>query len=838
MGKPMRWLGDLGAAGWLCAVAVACAAAGEGARDAEPLRLRRAGRDAFARADYEAMVRAFEPLAQRAVARFDAAAADYERLAMMRDELEDALGLGHAHQLAANWSEAVAAYETAVSLLDMTLKAGLAPPPARTEETPPNPFWDGGLHRPGPRLIVPRGIEKHDKDDLLRRRTALLLQIGRLQRDMVRDLPAAAATFARGLDHAPELDRPLDALEATHLQQVRDLLAGTPDKREPGAWSASLHTLQAQQELVATLEAMGQLRRAIEVRNKAQLNALIHGQGSNPGDVARLADLVRQWPLGEELPHTPLLAILSPANPTVTLRMDDPAALATSYLPQVGKGCPRCHFAFSPPPGQEFSALDISCDIEQFELRYGGQFECWTRTPEPNPGTLNLGMIGWHDDAPPGRRVRQARYKIPPGTAEVHCKVAEWEGKFRVHSVTVEALFRPRATAAPTPLVSLRAEALPPGGTLLVNGQPINIGSAYPRLAPGRRAFAYTVPGREEAFRCEADLVAGGSYALFVNLDSPFRWDLTSLRGFTPFPPSQCSLARLPDGRWLAAYGGDSQIRLSASRDLVTWEKPWALPDGAVFPTIEPALYADGDGTIWLAYFSNRLAWDPFSTAGYRLWLASSRDGRAWARPRPVFPGPPEQSGWRGLDGGLPLGAAQIVRARDGRYGLSWHGHIGWGATPGEIQELRPLREATDRPSNTCNSHLSVATDGRFHLVYDDFRGGILYATSADGLQWSAPRRIVDAEGPNPGSHPQLLLAGDTAALLYETNTGAWLRRGQVEPEPRFGPPVKISGHGVPLSGSRACVTGDGQVVLLAGQDTIWVLRADLKSVVRAIREF
>ena len=52
-------------------------------------------------------------------------------------------------------------------------------------------------------------------------------------------------------------------------------------------------------------------------------------------------------------------------------------------------------------------------------------------------------------------------------------------------------------------------------------------------------------------------------------------------------------------------------------------------------------------------------------------------------------------------------------------------------------------------------------------------------------------------------------------------------------PKPAFGPELKITNHVIPLSSPRAYVGRGGQVVLLVGYDTVWVLRADRQRLVR-----
>ena len=148
--------------------------------------------------------------------------------------------------------------------------------------------------------------------------------------------------------------------------------------------------------------------------------------------------------------------------------------------------------------------------------------------------------------------------------------------------------------------------------------------------------------------------------------------------------------------------------------------------------------------------------------------------------------------------------------------------------SPAAIRRLDPI--SIDREDGQCLWTPSVAfgDDGRMHMVFDDFGRGIYYAHSTDGRQWAKPVRLIGGEEPDSGKDPQLLLKGDRAAILYQTNKGGWLARGTLGPEPAFGAPVKITHHVISLNASRPAVTPDGKLVMLAGSHTVWRLQCDL----------
>ena len=357
-----------------------------------------------------------------------------------------------------------------------------------------------------------------------------------------------------------------------------------------------------------------------------------------------------------------------------------------------------------------------------------------------------------------------------------------------------------------------------------MNGGRIRANASIRDVAPGLSTFAYEVPDLERTYHAELELAPGNRYGLFINLHSPFDWHLTGLGDFNRHPPARSKIVRLPDGRWLAAYcAQNSKIMLSISNDLATWETPWPFALNSVFDNIAPALLVDESGTIWLAYFSNRLHLEITSSAGYRLWLTSSPDGRTWSRPRPVAGGGPH--------GGWPMGNIQLTRDMHGKYWLFWRRYAAAGNAPGGIGTLREIDMELPPRVNLSNPHVSVGHDG-FHMVFDDFGNGIYYSRSSDGRHWTPPVLTVPLGRHSKVSHGQLIRAGNRIALVYEGLNGAWLRRGTLAATPELGPELKITNYLTPLNGARLHVAPTGEAGLLAGLDHVWFLRTTLPELI------
>ena len=124
---------------------------------------RDAGKAAFATGDYALMAR------------------KYARIAILASaEVDDCLWYGHARQLAGKWHEAASAYRLALERVDDML----ANPPER---------MDGGA--PGGRR---KGWTGSERRNLLTKRAALALLIGRILQHQCNDPSGAAAVYSSG----------------------------------------------------------------------------------------------------------------------------------------------------------------------------------------------------------------------------------------------------------------------------------------------------------------------------------------------------------------------------------------------------------------------------------------------------------------------------------------------------------------------------------------------------------------------------------------------------------------------------------------------------------------
>ena len=843
--------------GCLCLVLVL--AGGSVAGELTPERrdaLRSAARAAFSRGDYEAMAEAHVPLAAEAEAAFLRAGPKFAPLArVLETDLDDCLGLAHARRLAGDWDQAVAGYASALALVERVLAACEAQRPANGWPDARPPYRPGdpppaGRPAPPPRRGEEPKPSARVEGELRARRMALLLSIGRLQRGRLGAPAAAAATFTRCVESVPDLRRSLPDLAAARrdwLQRVFDELGRAGRRTSWGDGWERRGGMEALRELAATQEAMGQLAMAIETRSRLHLNVLTSSLAESGGrqwgelmDIDALAALVQQLPPGSALPRTPLLHVLTPASPRVRLDLVGVAGLAEAYYARPWSRYSLWRYALAPGPGQEFASIELLCDMERLAPEPRERVEAWAEAARPQRGKVALGAVKWPEAEPPGRRAVRQQLTVPPGAGVVHVEVLQRPEVFTLHTVEVRAQFRRRQGQAMPLRTSLRVYAAPGGGTLRFQGQPAAGQTEWDDLAAGRYRISYALPDREAPFTCETDLAPGCSYVLFANPDSPFEWRATNLRGFSSHPPARCSAARLPDGRWLVAFGSpDRRVMLATSDDLIRWTEAWPLPtDGA--PAVEPTLYQDEQGTVWLACFCNRTyVGPPAAGTGYGIWLTSTRDGRAWSRPTPVLL---LDSGPRAAPFGTDFYAdaswyrtgIQMLRGPDGRHWLFWRVWSGAADTPGEIRQLQLTQRAPGDRGGLRNPHVTVDSRGRFLMVSDGFERGIFYRTSTDGRRWSASEQLVEVPPKRAAHDVQLVVDRERAALLYQDNHSCWwLARGTLEPEVAFEPPIQISNSTASLHCSRLFRTPDGGLGVFAGDDGVWLLYADPSRVAR-----
>jgi hypothetical protein len=768
--------------------------------------------------------------------RYEDVATLYGRLAIQTPFVDDLLWQGHAFQLANNWTTATDAYRRALERIEFLYAHPEVPARPSCREWP---MHTGRIKRGVEgRLVGPRAVRRRSERQtraLRRQGDQLRLLIGLIERDEIGDLRKAALTFTKSSEHADVLNRTVPQLLTEYEDHLRRRLAGDNTQSEQWIGDRLTYPLWCIKELAVTQERMGFAAEALETWDKVRLIGFRYQSYHVKCDIHAMGRLLQKLSADKPLPNIPSLLLMSPEKKSYSLDYSDPRLLARAFATPYTQSAHYWDFTCSAPPGQELSSLEVSCDIEQHDLGNSGQFSCWVKPIEGGKGHINLGGIRWPKGKPPGRDVITNRFDPPPGAELVYIRSGSWKDKFTVHGITIKPTFRPRAKdgTAPTGGVSIQNQALPKGGALTYDGQKVR-NESNTDFPAGFHTFAYEIPGHKDRKQLGATLVPGGCYGLFINLDSPFTTTLTNLRHFSEYV-ARSSIVRLTDGRWLVAYvstegrgyGAPLKIMLSTSKDLVTWEKPWPLFHNSIFNNKSPSLIVDERGTIWLAWFSNRLHLGRLSSEGYRLWLTHSRDGNVWSRPMPV------DSGSDGPEAGI-----QMARDPKGRYWMFIGSHAASADSAGGIRRLSPITVDGRDISRIKHSHVAWDSENRMHMAYTtDSEKAIWFASSTDGRQWTNPIVIVPNKEGRSVENPQLFLDGEQLGVIYKEYKGAWLWRGIFHADGKSlretSAPVKIAHHVIPLGGARLTLTMDGRVVVLAGTDTVWLLHGTLDEVFR-----
>lgn len=753
--------------------------------------LRNAGQAAFFAGDYDPMVRCYRRLFQ-----------------VQNASIDDGRWLGHAYQLSSQWKEAAAAYVAVVDRMDGRLES-----PAEVD-APGASNWPSGNR------------------NALQERAAVLMLAARIQRYYLKDSVAAEKTLRRTYLRHEVLNEPVDALTEKWRARIAATLEGEKDpsttERDINVANSLRFPVMALRELAAVQQLNGHHQDALDTWRRIHVttNSFI---GHTPSiDAAAIDRLIQELP-AEAAPSIPAVTILDIEHPTAEFNLASAAIFVKSYDIRQN----NASFALAAEKGQEFESLEFTCDIEQFEPQYGGQFDCWALVGDEGKNRKGIGYIFWPTGKPVGRDKVTQKFPLEPGTGLVHFSAGTWKGKFKVHSVQVTATFRPRAkdlpaAARPIPGFSFHTEFLPKGGTITINGQPYGNATTTHNVQPGPALLEYAHPQLKEPRKFSLDLKPGANYSLFVNLDSPLTTELTNLRGIHSQYGPCTNIVPTQDGRWLVAWAGSGGLKFASSGDLVTWSEPTGTSDSQLFnenyTCLSPTLHADKEGTLWVVYFSNQLDIDQLNTGGYRMFLRSSKDGREWSAPRPLkMPA----SGW-------PPGNVQLLTGPDGKTWMFYRLQYAVADSPAGISDFQNLEVPVteDQRSHARNPHATFDGAGRLHLVWDHFGQTMYYAQRDAEGRWSEPLDIAE-KGPNQrASHPQLLLRDDKIALIYTVNQSAHLRRGKLQDgSPRLGEPVKLTAHTAQLITTQPLTTAEDRIVLFSGADTVWKHTGSVKAI-------
>ena len=718
-------------------------------------------------------------------------------------EMLDWLWLGHVCQLGGQWASAVGAYRKVVEFIDEDIIDGIKKP--LNKKLPPPGM---GVGARGARrikgmgnLLAPAGpiqLSVRERKAMINQRSILMLWIARMQSAELKDHKSAAKTLADALDYLEDTETKIDYL---WIEIVKAL-------------PLMLHKAGDVQGAVAAW------KRSVDTRAKSR-----YGNGQLV-DVELIHKALCSLPEEASRPEVPWIISLADSDEATKLDLNDARILARRYQPGTYD-----HYALAPPRGREFATIEFACDIEQFNVRYGGQFSCFVMAHDPPNKKSDLGSIGWTNRDKPGRAVVKETITIPPGAGLAHIRIGT-NKEFKVHGVLVKATFRP-VTKDPAPIQAdawMQTKLHPANSRITWGSITMPNERACSGVRPGRHMLRLTAPGRDEIIETPYEVKPGRRYGLVFNLDSPFRRQQLDLElsGRQTVKPPRFSIQRLGDTGHIAVWGRQGgKLMAAQSKDLIHWTKPEPLPFCSVFDNIEPATFRAPDGTIYVAFFSNRLSPQTTSTAGYHLWLTSTRDGKIWAPIRRIEIG--KMGSWTGS-------SASMVAGPKGKQWIFCRDRAGSGDTLDDVKGLTPIdvkgRKINAKEVDLWNVHVVVDDRKQFRMVCDDCEEAIYHLSSNDGRSWSQPQLLVKTKDRGADlTDQQLILAGGKEFLLYG---GAYLLELDPKADAVFaGEGIMVSSHLAPLAGSRVFCKGD-EVFVMTGTETTWLLRAKLKDILAA----
>ncbi len=256
----------------------------------------------------------------------------------------------------------------------------------------------------------------------------------------------------------------------------------------------------------------------------------------------------------------------------------------------------------------------------------------------------------------------------------------------------------------------------------------------------------------------------------------------------SPTKDEDPSVVRARDGRlfvaWFSDRGGNADIYITSTRNGREWSEPVrvTMHQGGDF---HPSLIQDEQGTFHLVWFR----W----TALFRgnIWYNSSSDGLSWDPAREV-----QVTQAVDVDDWVPT----IARAANGTLLVYFVSEKRWpSATPTsdlyvavkrpENPTFDPVVGASGVNSPTEHDHLPFVarTRDQFTLVWVRHdtsqpqpwlspppKSDLFYASSLDGLNWIAARRITSETGPVVNIFPELYQGqdGEWSLLWLSTRDG------------------------------------------------------------------
>lgn len=782
-------------------------------------RARRALRTITHPSDTQRSAQRSEAQAAFMAGKFERMQVAYSHLAALEGaSYHDMLQVGHAEQLLQRWDRAVKSYERALAALDQVHREAYRRQVAAQQELL-DKFREAQAGKKGDKAagkraqLMARQLERQQAYHV-HLRALLRLLIGRIRRDCLNDAKAALAAFENGLQGFPAWVVPFEALLPGPVDDGLRTSAGN-GRFEGGP----LRLIRA---IARTQAAQHGFITALPTWRRYAAAAYWHrGAFALPPEV--IAQIKAIVPTPTPAAPPPLAIVLDREAPTHYLDLTDPATLFYCHAVTPTEDEQRWGFLVLSPPGTVIGSMRVTATVDDTEFASLATIRCRTTDRGTVTRQVEQGALTWPEEAETPMRTQHRDFAFDDPPASLTLEVVQAPGRAQVQNLSIAAVLRGAPVRPPPPARSeVTIETDPVGGQITHNGKVVGAGW-HRDLAPGPCRFAFTPPGELQPVQVILEAAPNRHHALFINRESPFKSTPTNLPRMPGTMTSHAALAPLLDGGTLLAFtDADGQVlMLTTSVDRRHWQPPQPSPFSRHCRTRAPALHVDSLGVVWMAFLSNRLDSDPDRAAGYRLWLTHTRDGRQWARPRPMT---------KNTASGGGVEPAQFLSGPDGSVWLYWRDFVSHATTPSELQPLVSMQMQRTHKVRVRHPSISVDTHGTFHMVFLERNRHLRYCQSTDGKTWTAPQPADGVEDGDMVGAPQLFVRDGRAALLFETSEGGWLRRGHLDQPLRLSDPVRITGIAGPPCAARGHRNAFGQIVLLSGGDTPALLHAEAEA--------
>lgn len=266
---------------------------------------------------------------------YEKAAEVYGLLARrVRPTLEECLGHARALQVLEKWPQTAAAYGRALERVEERLAGDPESDPPERAAARPNGGrgveMAGGVgRREGPRGI--EGLSPHQQRELASLRAGLLLFIGRIQREMLKDPEAAAETLARIIAVVPEFQADLPAALKVIAEEFPRYQRREAVQRDIGRGLELLNEVLILEELAKLQEGLGKVEEA--VLTLARMNSALlrlRPDGVEEGMTA-LARLLGQSAAGDSAEAAAIVTMAPPARPEGVARAERAPAVEAPF---------------------------------------------------------------------------------------------------------------------------------------------------------------------------------------------------------------------------------------------------------------------------------------------------------------------------------------------------------------------------------------------------------------------------------------------------------------------------------------------------------------------------